>query len=113
MNGLSDTSSFHSRQSFSRRQAELPPPGGEWQEAQDPNTGATFYWNSRSGATSWERPPSMPAPPAQKDLALPGARTAPADRMAGGAAAHLNMRGKNAEAERMKSQVRTTEEQFS
>ena len=39
-----------------------PPPSGEyglppmWSEHKDPNTGANYFYNSQTGATSWEKP---------------------------------------------------------
>ena len=44
-----------------------PPP--EWSEEVDEKTGSTYYFNHRTGATSWQRPPvnaddiAMPRPP--------------------------------------------------
>ena len=33
-----------------------------WQELADPNTGRPYFWNKQNGATTWERPSSMPQP---------------------------------------------------
>ena len=34
-----------------------------WEEVSDPSTGRTYYWNTRTDATSWERPTAPPPPP--------------------------------------------------
>eukprot|EP00947_MAST-08B_sp_MAST-8B-sp1_P005946 g5946.t1 len=59
---------------------------GEWTEHVDPTSGATYYYNSASGRTCWEKPegyrPPAPAPPEPTPAPEPAAEpeTAPAPR---------------------------------
>lgn len=37
-------------------------PASEWQAVLDPNTGMTYYHNTKTGVTQWTNPASQPAP---------------------------------------------------
>ena len=56
------------------------PPG--WQEVKDPSSGGSYFWNTETNATSWDRPtagpPGPPPPP-------PGGPSGGGDRQAYGA----------------------------
>jgi hypothetical protein len=43
------------------------PENDGWQELADPSTGRPYFWNKKSGATTWERPSSLSQPPTKSN----------------------------------------------
>ena len=43
-----------------------PPMPKDWAEAQDPNTGKTYYYNRKTSETTWSRPEAPPEKPKKK-----------------------------------------------
>ena len=61
---------------------DRPSKASIWEEATDPSTGAKYYWNRETGATSWDRPADTDPTPSASSAAPSGA-TLPAAAAAG------------------------------
>lgn len=76
------------------RKAEIEAGGGavnvalpdDWQESLDPASGNPFYYNSKTGESSWTRPAAPEPAPATSSSAQPAAASSQAATQAGGLA---------------------------